>query len=54
MLDKLTIDRAASLEESVKEDMRIIRNDPYLPKALEVLGYTYDVFSGKTTEVAVM
>ena len=45
---------AASAEESVKEDMKIIKNDPYLPKDLEVIGYVYDVFNGKTTEVAVM
>lgn len=45
---------AASIEDSVIEDMKIIRNDPYLPKEMEVVGYVYDVFSGKTTEVAVM
>ncbi len=50
----LTQNSAASIEESVKEDMRTIKNDPYLPKAIEVIGYTLDVFSGKTQEVAVM
>lgn len=38
----------------MKEDLRAIKNDPYLPKDLEVVGYTYDVFTGKTTEVAAM
>ncbi|KAK3723488.1 hypothetical protein LTR37_001740 [Vermiconidia calcicola] len=42
---------ATSIGESVKGDMDIIKNDPYLPKGLQVVGYTYDVFTGKTTEV---
>jgi carbonic anhydrase len=38
----------------IKEDMRAIKNDPYLPKDIQVIGYEYDVFTGKTKEVAVM
>jgi hypothetical protein len=34
--------------------MRSIKNDPYLPKDIQVIGYEYDVFTGKTKEVAVM
>ena len=40
-----------SIEESVKEDMKVIKKDPYLPKDIEVVGYVYDVFTGKTKEV---
>jgi hypothetical protein len=31
--------------------MKAVKNDPFLPKELEVVGYIYDVFSGKTAEV---
>ena len=41
----------SSIDESVRMDMEVIKDDPYLPKDLEVVGYVYDVFSGKTTEV---
>ncbi len=34
-----------------REDMAIIKADPFLPKDLEVVGYVYDVFSGETREV---
>ncbi len=34
--------------------MEKIKADPFLPKDLEVVGYTYDVFTGKTTEVAAL
>ena len=30
----------------------MIKNDPYLPKDLEVIGYLYDSFTGKTREVS--
>lgn len=39
------------LEETVWRDMRKVREDPFLPKEMEVLGFVYDVFSGVTTEV---
>ena len=42
---------AATPEASVERDMKIIKADPYLPKDIEVVGFVYDVFSGKTTEV---
>ena len=38
----------------MKTEMKKVKADPYLPKGIEVLGYVYDVFSGKTTEVAFM
>jgi len=31
--------------------MALIKQDPYLPKALQVLGFVYDVCSGETREV---
>lgn len=31
--------------------MAIIKADPFLPKDLAVLGYVYDIESGKTREV---
>lgn len=40
-----------SIDESVREDMRMIKDDPYLPKDLEVIGFVYDSFSGKIYEV---
>ncbi|KAK5714039.1 hypothetical protein LTR15_010946 [Elasticomyces elasticus] len=36
---------------SVREDMIIIMNDPWLPKDLDVLGYVHDSQTGKTEEV---
>lgn len=50
-MDFLSWKAAESVESSVKEDMEMIRNDPYLPKGLEVIGYAYDVFTGVATEV---
>ena len=44
----------SGIDESVRKDMRVIKDDPFLPKDLEVVGYVYDVFSGKTTEVGQM
>jgi len=40
-----------SVEASVLEDVAIIKNDPYLPKDLDVLGYVHDTATGKTREV---
>ncbi|KAK3108038.1 hypothetical protein LTR53_017796 [Teratosphaeriaceae sp. CCFEE 6253] len=42
----------SDVEASVLQDMAIIKNDPYLPKDLEVLGYVHDSFTGKTREVS--
>jgi carbonic anhydrase len=39
------------IEESVREDMDIIKKDPFMPKDLEVIGFVYDSFTGKTYEV---
>jgi hypothetical protein len=41
-----------SVEESVREDMAIIKADPYLPQSLEVLGFVHDTFTGKTNEIS--
>jgi carbonic anhydrase len=43
-----------TVEDSLKEDLQIIKNDPYLPKDIEVIGYKHDVFTGKTVEVLSM
>ena len=34
-------DRYPSLEESVMDDVKFIKNDPYIPKDVEVIGYVY-------------
>lgn len=34
--------------------MQILKNDPYLPKEIEVIGFVYDIVSGKTTEICVV
>ena len=45
---------ASSPEESVRRDMDAVKRDPYLPKDLEVIGFVYDVFTGKTKEVGAL
>ncbi|TKA66838.1 hypothetical protein B0A55_08818 [Friedmanniomyces simplex] len=50
-VEKMDFGSFADVEASVKEDMAVVKNDPYLPKDLEVLGYVHDSFTGKTREV---
>ena len=40
-----------SLQQSVREDMEIVRSSPYLKKDLKVLGYVYDITHGTVEEV---
>lgn len=39
------------LEESVREDMRVLEGHPLLPEGYLVLGFTYDVDTGELTPV---
>jgi carbonic anhydrase len=39
------------LEESVREDVRALRESPLLPRAVDVRGFVYDVVTGRVTEV---
>jgi carbonic anhydrase len=48
---RIVADSTRSVERSVREDMAIIKADPYLPKDLEVLGFVHDSFSGRTNEL---
>lgn len=50
-LDQKDFGEFADVDESVREDIEIIRKDPFLPKDLEVIGFVYDSFTGKTYEV---
>ncbi|KAK4540975.1 hypothetical protein LTR36_008483, partial [Oleoguttula mirabilis] len=50
-VDKMEIGSFSDIEASVREDVEIIKTDPFLPKDLVVLGFVYDTFTGKTTEV---
>lgn len=52
-LEELECGEIKDMERSVREDMQLIMNDPYVPKDLEVVGFVYDTFSGKTTEVII-
>ncbi|OQO03144.1 hypothetical protein B0A48_11399 [Cryoendolithus antarcticus] len=52
-IDEMFIGEIKDLEKSLKEDVALIRADPFLPKDLEVLAFEYDVFTGKAREVKV-
>jgi carbonic anhydrase len=39
------------LEESVRDDVRRIRNYPFIPPDVEVSGWVYDVKTGKLQEI---
>jgi carbonic anhydrase len=43
----------SDVEESLKEDVKTIRENPFLPKDDEVTGWVYDVKTGRLREVAV-
>lgn len=45
---------ASGPEESVRRDMNIIKKDPYLPRDIQIIGFVYDVFTGRTTEVGTL
>ena len=48
---RLILRRSQSVEESVKEDMRLLLEHPLFPEGLVVLGYVLDDETGVTTEV---
>ncbi|KAK5122206.1 hypothetical protein LTR85_004116 [Meristemomyces frigidus] len=48
---KMEIGGLGNLEASIKEDVELIKADPFLPKDVEVLGFVYDTITGRTTEV---
>jgi len=39
------------LEQSVRDDVAIIKNSPFIPKDIEVSGFIYDVRSGRLLPV---
>jgi carbonic anhydrase len=39
------------VEESLREDVKTIRENPFLPKDVEVTGWVYDVSTGKLREI---
>lgn len=43
----------SDVEESLKEDVRTIRENPFLPRDVEVTGWVYDVQTGRLREVVV-
>jgi carbonic anhydrase len=40
------------LEQSVRDDVARVRNSPIIPKEIPVVGYIYEVESGKLKEIA--
>lgn len=45
----LTVRR--SVDESIREDLKVLRESPYLSKDLNILGYSLDIHTGLLTEV---
>ncbi len=41
----------SNLEESVREDIRRIKESPFIPQSIPVRGFVYDVRTGQMTEV---
>jgi carbonic anhydrase len=41
----------SNLEQSVRDDMRRIKENPFVPKGIPVRGFVYDVHTGRLTEV---
>ena len=41
----------SDVEGSVREDVRTIRDNPFLPNDAEVTGWVYDVRSGRMSQV---
>ena len=40
-----------SLKQAVIDDMEVVKASPYLRKDLKVLGYLFDINSGKVEEI---
>jgi carbonic anhydrase len=43
----------SSLEQSVKDDVALLRDSPLIRREMNVRGYIYDIKSGKLEEVTV-
>jgi carbonic anhydrase len=41
----------SDVEASLREDVRTIRDNPFIPKDAEVTGWVYDVRTGRVTQV---
>jgi len=44
-------DAKFSLEASIREDVALVKSNPFFQKDLEVIGFKHDVASGEVTEV---
>ena len=42
----------SNLEQSVRDDVALLRNSPLIPKSVDISGFIYDVKSGKLLPVA--
>src|SRR5438552_11070669 len=42
----------SNLEQSVRDDVALLRNSPLIPKSIDISGFIYDVKSGKLLPVA--
>jgi carbonic anhydrase len=42
----------SDLEGSVRDDMKRIKESPFIPQDIPVRGFVYDVHTGKLTEVS--
>ena len=42
----------SDLEQSVRDDIEVVRSSPLIPNDVEVAGFVYDVKTGRLTEVA--
>lgn len=43
----------SDLEQSVRGDIRLIRESPFIPKDIPIRGFVYDVHTGRLSEVSV-
>jgi len=43
----------SDVEESLEDDVRTIRESPFLPNDVEITGWVYDVQTGRLREVVV-
>ena len=41
----------SDLEQSVRDDVNLLRNSPFIPKSIDISGFIYDVKSGKLLPV---
>ncbi|MCJ1441737.1 MAG: hypothetical protein MMC23_002229 [Stictis urceolatum] len=50
-IDGFDFGEIKNIDEAVRDDVAYIKRDQFIPKDVLVLGYVYDVFSGKLREV---